>query len=187
MWSSTWLYLAIEIELDIHRYLASWNSFQKLLTDYVGLSRITMATPNPVFNLSSSPPSGGTHSGHGTPSTLATFMSPLNNDFLDIGTEIENLDLGSLGWVIYSFHKLGYWSNTVATVASMLPSMNEERWLCRQSTPLELRALLSRIGQWLLHPEILDFRLTHKSSLRSHLVFPLSRPEIRLFSPEILP
>jgi len=53
-----------------------------------------MAANIPAFNISSSPPSGGTRTHHGTPSTIATIMSPdAGNDGLDNGAGIPKLEL----------------------------------------------------------------------------------------------
>lgn len=60
------------------------------------LADTIMAPINTPFNLSSSPPSGGTRTRDGTPSTLATFMSPdTGQDGLDNAVDIEKLELGT--------------------------------------------------------------------------------------------
>lgn len=54
-----------------------------------------MAMSNPSFHLSSSPPSGGTRTYHGTPSTNATVMSPETGPGShDDKSSIAEFDLG---------------------------------------------------------------------------------------------
>ena len=63
-------------------------------TDTVALTEFTMATNFPAANVSSSPPSGGTRTHHGTPSTIPTIMSPdAGNDDFDNGAGIPKLEL----------------------------------------------------------------------------------------------
>lgn len=54
-----------------------------------------MAMPYPSFHLSSSPPSGGTRTYQGTPSTNATAMSPeTGSGCQDDKSSIAEFDLG---------------------------------------------------------------------------------------------